>query len=878
MAQFLKNLRRGGSDAETAELQQLATRLETQHHNLGQLVQHADRSIAQLQRLATLGERVAGLERQLARMDTLTERFTQAEQEVSRLTGLAESFETRLAASDAGVERTRGEVASLMETLNSAVRLKESVGEVTALDGPFRQLQAEMEGLRSQVESFKGNFARLREQHETTVAGYRTAGHRIESFDADWQRLSRTLEESGHRIAGLEQLMGDMAPVTESVSQTRRELASAKAIADQLAQKVALLEQQREAIDRATGKLEQLAALSIRADAGLERHADLVRSVTDLRSQMHTMEGVQHALLDRSTELTERLGQIDSGHGSAERALADLRTSLDQSVERLALENRNVAGVTQQVTELRRTLADTEHRLDGLASDAAALNQTAARADSLTAQVAELSTSLSSMTEIASRARGATAEMEQLELAIEGLAQRSLRLDESRPLLDRTVRDLAALGATGEAIADALEQLRTARDELRGTQGTLEGTRAWVGDTVRSVSALKEDVAGLDRMRSTVDALRQELDLVAAQSISIESRRSLVDDVQRRLAEAAALGSTIEERARGVADRLGGMEDQLGTIVPRLEEVGRAGSQLVGLQADLRDMEQRLTEAQASVGSVEERARGVETLNERMRELGREVEQRANAVQRASDHLARATTLRQEAATAAETLAERGRELEGSLTRAGERLGELDTLSRELDSRILALSGVQERLGAFEARLAEWRSAEHQVAQALEQAEARQAAITSLQAEIRGLYAMAERTQADARVIVEAQPEVSQTRAELDTLLSRMNDGEGLLATLADRRRQLGRAEERLSQADTLLADVRGALEVLLAQKAQVDFFLEQASALGVEAKHAEATLQALRDERRLSDRIRGSLADLQRRDEAAEPERVARR
>lgn len=878
MAQFLKNLRRGGSDAEVAELQQLAARLETQHHNLGQLVQHADRSIGQLQRLSTLGERVAGLERQLSRLDALAERFTHAEQEVARLTGLAERFESRLAESDAGVERARGDVASLMETLKGAARLRESVGEVTALDGPFRQLQAEMESLRVQADSFKGSFARLSEQHDATLSGYKAAAGRIESFESDWQRLLRTLEESGHRIAGLEQLVSDIAPVTESVTQTRRELASARAIADQLAQKVALLEQQREAIDRATGKLEQLAALSIRADAGLERHAELVRSVTDLRSQMHMMEGVQASLTDRSHELAERLERMEGGHAAAERSMTDLRTALDQSAERLALESRSVEGVARQVTELRRALADSEQRVQQLAGETATLSQTAARAESLAAEVSALGSSMAGVTEVAARARVAGAEMERLEGAVEGLAQRTLRLDESRPLVERTLRDLAALGATGESIADALEQLRAAREELKGTQGSLEGTRGWITETERAVAALKGDVAGIDRMRATVDALRQELDQVASQTSSIESRRALVEDVQRRLDQSAALGATIEERARGLAERLHGMEEHLGTIVPRLEEVGRAGSQLMGLNAELREMEQRVGAIRGSVGGVEEQARQVESLGERMRELGREVEQRSNAVTRASEHLARATTLRQEAATAAEALAERSRELEGSLGRAGGQLEELRELSGELDGRILALTGVQERLGAFEARLAEWRGAEHQVAQALEQAEARQASITALQAEIRGLYTMAERTQADARIIVETQPEVSQTRAELDTLLSRMNDGEGLLATLAERRRQLGRAEERLSRADTLLADVRGALEVLLAQKAQVDFFLEQASSLGVEAKHAEATLQALREERRLSDRIRGSLSELQRRDEAAEGERVVTR
>ena len=66
MSTFLKSLRRAPDD-EVAELQALAARLETQHATLGPLLQHGDRAIAQLQRLATLGERVEGLERQVVR-------------------------------------------------------------------------------------------------------------------------------------------------------------------------------------------------------------------------------------------------------------------------------------------------------------------------------------------------------------------------------------------------------------------------------------------------------------------------------------------------------------------------------------------------------------------------------------------------------------------------------------------------------------------------------------------------------------------------------------------------------------------------------------------------------------------------------------------
>ncbi|MBK6781919.1 MAG: hypothetical protein IPG75_20630 [Gemmatimonadetes bacterium] len=119
------------------------------------------------------------------------------------------------------------------------------------------------------------------------------------------------------------------------------------------------------------------------------------------------------------------------------------------------------------------------------------------------------------------------------------------------------------------------------------------------------------------------------------------------------------------------------------------------------------------------------------------------------------------------------------------LTWAGERLQATEVLARELDGRVASLSTMQERLNGFEARLAEWRGRGQQLAQATRrQASVRQATIGALQGEIRALFEVAERTQADARAVVEAHPQLARTRAELDGLLERLGDAGGMLRTL----------------------------------------------------------------------------------------------
>ncbi|HXW97270.1 MAG TPA: hypothetical protein VEI47_06755 [Gemmatimonadales bacterium] len=870
MGTFLRNLRKSASSEDLAELQQLVSRLDSQKSSLEQLVQHADRSIAQLQRLGTLGERVSALERQLAFMEQVAARLSAAETQLNTLAGSHQRLESELAETTRGITQARNDANAVTAAVDRALSLKQELTGFLSLEGPFRQLKGEMDALQGQGESFRGDLVRLRELHEKTVGDYKAAGSRIESFDSDWQRVARTLGEAEHRIAGLEQLVGDMAPVAESVAQTRRQLTSARTAADQLGQKVALLEQQRDQIDRATAKLEHLTALMQRADSGLERQADIVRTLSDLRTQLDQLHDEHASLHERTRVAAERLDRVETGQGSADRALAYVREGLDQNTERLALESRSIEGVAQRLSDLRRSLADWEERISNLSAGAEAISAAATRADSLSAQVDDLSASLGRLSEIGHRAKAGLSDLERLEEEVAGLTQRTCRVEESRPALERAVRDLQSLTATAEAIRDALEQLRAARQELTDARGRVEGTRTWLGDVERQMSTLQSDVVGLDRMRSTLDDLRQEVEQLTAAMSVVEARRGVVEDVQRRLSDAAALGASVEERARTLAERLAAAEDHLGTLGPRLDDVSRAGNQLMAFGAELREMEQRVRGVQGTVGGLEERAGAVAVLADRMQDLAREVEQRQQALARATEHLERATTLRQEAAEAAQILAERAREMDTVLDHADDRLEACAALSQELEARIASLAAVQDRINAFEGKLAEWRLAEQHLAQATEQATMRHATIAALQGEIRALYEVAERTQADARAVADAQPQVARTRAELDALLNRLGDADGVMRTLEERRRQLDRTEERLAHADTLLADVRMALETLLSQKAQVDHFLEKATALSLEARRVEGLLDTLREERRITDRIQNSLAELRRQDELA--------
>ena len=277
----------------------------------------------------------------------------------------------------------------------------------------------------------------------------------------------------------------------------------------------------------------------------------------------------------------------------------------------------------------------------------------------------------------------------------------------------------------------------------------------------------------------------------------------------------------------------------------------------------MRDAEERLQGVRGGVEAVEGRAGNLEALEERVRVLARDTDQRQAALEQAAAHLERASGLRQEAADTAHALDERSRQVKQALERASEKLARVDELWGALDGRIADLRGVEDRLSGFELRLREWEGTEARLAVALEQATARQATLSTLQAEIRAVYELAERTMRDAQAITESQPRIQQARLELEGVMTRLREMNTGMATLDERRRQVTQAEDRLAYAEAILADLQVGVENLVIQKAEVDHMLEKAASLALQSKQAEALIETLRDERRVNERIRSALSEL---------------
>jgi DNA repair ATPase RecN len=231
--------------------------------------------------------------------------------------------------------------------------------------------------------------------------------------------------------------------------------------------------------------------------------------------------------------------------------------------------------------------------------------------------------------------------------------------------------------------------------------------------------------------------------------------------------------------------------------------------------------------------------------------------------------------LRKESAEVAQRMEDITRAVSSTLSQAQEQAGGLNRLTGELETRAGALKVIDRQLSHFEELLSKWESAQAQAAKGLEQTLARQAGVEAIEAQVKHVFDLAERTVEDVQTIGSARREIEETREMLSATQEQFKTTEETLKGFESRKRQLERAEQRLARAEALALGIRSTVESLTAQKAVVDHAMESAGALGFQMKQAEALIAALRRERDLACDLKAAVAALS--EEGEEPTPAAR-
>ncbi|HEV8178307.1 MAG TPA: hypothetical protein VGP44_11560, partial [Gemmatimonadales bacterium] len=772
MVSFLKGRRREDDSVVAvdssgrnvaAALEALVARAEAAANDLRSLAPILERTAE----FDALRERCEEVERQVAGLERLGSQLSVAEEQVERVIKTQTATEARLGHASEGVDRLQSQMAGLSDKVETALLLREQVDSFLSLQGPLTALRTDSETLRTQLSEQAENVARMRTQHDDALTAHRHTTSRLENFDSDFQAATGKLEDVVRRVQSVERALEPINQASTSIPDVQHQLAVLKALADQVAQKTTMLEQEREAVDRAASQIAQLTRMDRELDAWLRRQEEQIRRFGPIEAKLSEVKTIQDKVLSRTEELQSTSQKIEDAQQSARQALTDLREQMRKSSEGFELEHRGLHAVSERIGDLRNAVKECEARLSVLdaASQGTAAVQTQVR--NVGEQIVDLSKEVAALTQEAARSSTLRQDVTRLDGMATELASRMRRLDEIRPGVEQAVEQLGALKGTRELLSDGLEQMRSAAEEMSRLRETHGETQAWLANAdvwTRKVQAQVKELSGLEPM---VERIRVEVEVVKGSMAQIQSQREMVEDVQRNLGEISSLSTELKDRTEGLKTRMEAAEARFAQLGRQAEGAQRLSDAVSVVTSAVEEAERRMGLVDDSVRAMEGRTQQINQVEEKIRLLGQELDQRQGALDKATEHLTRASALRKEAAEAAQRMEEVTRVVGTTLAQAEEKAGTLQQVSGELETRAGALKYIDRQLTHFEELLAKWESAQAQAAKALEQTLARQAGVEAIEAQVKHVFDLAERTVEDVQAIGSARREIEETRTML---------------------------------------------------------------------------------------------------------------
>ncbi|MFL5473016.1 MAG: hypothetical protein ACJ8AM_11720 [Gemmatimonadales bacterium] len=868
MVSFLKGRRReddsviaidsSGRDI-TAALEALVARAETAANDLRSLGPTLERAAE----IGALRERCAELEGQVEGLLRLGGQMALAEEQAERVIKTQAATEARIAHAGEDVERLQGQMSALSDKVETALLLREQVESFLSLQGPLAALRTDADGLRGQLSELAENVTRMRSQHDDALTAHRHTTSRLENFDQDFQAATGKLEDVVRRVQSVERQMEPINQASTAIPDIQHQLAVLKALADQVAQKTTMLEQEREAVDRAATQIAQLTRMDRELDAWLRRQEEQIRRFGPIEAKITEVKTIQDKVLSRTEELQATSQKIEDAQQSARQALTDLKEQMRKSSEAFELEHRSLHAVSERIADLRKAVKECEARLGELdvatQGTAAVQNQVRNVGD----QIADLTKDVNALSQEAARASSLRQDVGRLDTMATDLAARMRRLDEIRPGVEQAVEQLSTLKGTRELLSDGLEQMRVAYEEMTRLREGHGETQAWLANADVWTRKVQTQVKELSAMEPAVERIRAEVEQVKGSMAQIESSREMVHDVQRGLLEVGTLSGELKDRMEGLRGRIDAAESRFSQLAKQAESAQRLNDTISQVTTSVEDAERRMGMVDESVRGLESRTQQIDQVEEKVRLLGQELDQRQGALDKATEHLTRASALRKESAEAAQRMEDITRTVSATLSQAQDQAGTLQRLAGELETRASALKSIDRQLSHFEELLSKWESAQTEAAKALEQTLARQAGVEAIEAQVKHVFDLAERTIEDVQTIGSARREIEETRAMLQATQDQFKTTEETLKGFESRKRQLERAEQRLARAEALALGIRATVESLTAQKTVVDHAMESAGALGFQMKQAEALIGALRRERDLACDLKAAISAL---------------
>jgi len=844
-----------------------ASKLET-------LVTRAERALEQLQaldsgermaRLEALELRLSGLDKRLGAAERLTTDLAAAQTRVEQLKASSDQVESRVTAANAEMERVRADATTLGTKLDAALALREEIDRADAVRQQLAGMRGQTDAFTAQMRDLGGNVTRLRSAHDDVLRAHKHATGRLDLVDQRLQTVDSKMDSVEQRAVSAQQALDASLRLAAGLPDAQHQLAVLKVTTDQVTQKMAVLEQHRDALDRVTAQAANIVGLRAELDQASRRQEEHDRTLSALDAKLGELQTAHAPVLVRCEEITSTQRRLEEAEREATRALDKLREEMRSSSERFEIGTRSLDAVSERIADLRAGVGDCEQRLTSLNEVAGRVTVVEGNASALAAQLTTVSDDVSRIATQAEKLRAVRDDVGDLGRTLDEMRERVTRVEEARPLVSEVAAELVDLRGAHEAVRDGLEQIRVAQGEMTRLRDRQAETDTWLADSDQKMATLRGQVVELERLRPSVEALRREVDHVTAALDVVQVRGQAAESLHLRMVDLESLHDQLTSRSETAAQRMDAAELRFTELTRQAGEAQRVAETIDKVVATVDGADRRLRTLTGTVEGLEERAKDLDGIGDRVRLLGSELEQRQAALERASENLARASEARREAAEAAQHLEEVSRSVGAQLNTAEGRANSLVELAHELDGRVAAFGDLEQRVTRFEGILGRWEVAQTNATRSLEQISARQAMLDAIEGQIRHVSEIAEQTAEGVRTIATARREVEDTRRFLETTRTQLQSTTEGMRDFDDRKRQVEELERRLVRAEALAGDVQSTIETITAQRSIVDQVLERSGTLAFQMKQAEALAEALRSECAMATQLRSAIAGARR-------------
>src|SRR5262245_37268057 len=510
---------------ERVAFENLTTTARESGQNLTQLMQpvtEAQKVIAELQ------ARVKSLERLVPVLATLDEQ-TENVSKTQRRT------ETQLAQNSESAKQLRGEIDELRTVLEQALVLKNDVAAFLELGGGFKALRMDADKLSGEVQQLTQGFDQVRARQDELKKAGESAAARFSAFEDRQQNAQRSVAETESRAAAVGQTLKDLnAAATEAVN-TKRQLTTLKALADGVTEKVAVLEQQRDVVERATSEVGRLHELMREVEMKIRIHEESAKGLRDLESKVGELKAMHAEVMDRTVEITANHGAVKQADDELRARLASLRDEVQRAVKRFELENQGLDAVGQRILDLRGGLTGMEGRFKLLEESSRGITDISSKAEGLSTQLEGIAESVATLGTQAERVRAMDSSTSRLQQTVDDMTQRVAQLEKSHPGVQAALEDVTKLRGMHESVRGALEQVEGAADEMARVLEQQSGTKAWLSGVTDQIKVLRGELAAIDELKPTVESVRSEADRVSQAMGQSGARSRQVGALQQAL-------------------------------------------------------------------------------------------------------------------------------------------------------------------------------------------------------------------------------------------------------------------------------------------------------------------------------------------------------